>query len=384
VQPNGGTPDAARENLASLRRSVEHDDSLPRIIGRYQQFIARTNDPAVAEMAKQDLAVWQQRKDAGLTKYGTQWVNDTELAKLKVQTLQKADLARRQIKAEHFNEADSTLNQVLSEDPKLATALYLKGLLQYRIDQLPPARKSFEQVNQLVPNHSPTLNNLAIVLARQNQASASLGMFDQAMLQSPRNRQVLDNVAESLYALPDEARGTQIAQRVARHFTEQDVDLQKELDKQGLHRWGATWVTTAQLDTLKVAERAVKDKLDQLSADFDATKVRINTIDRNIEDNERSMRNLEASSYVRDVNGNIYQSVLPATYYQMQDDNNKLKRDRDQLYASLEQLRTQARQVNQDLPVPKYTGIQKMFDADSAPTIAPKGGVTIPTTQAAG
>src|SRR3954447_16677592 len=58
VQPAAGTPDSAREGLASLRRSVEHDDSLPRIIGRYQQFIARTNDPAVAEMAKQDQAVW--------------------------------------------------------------------------------------------------------------------------------------------------------------------------------------------------------------------------------------------------------------------------------------------------------------------------------------
>jgi hypothetical protein len=196
------------------------------------------------------------------------------------------------------------------------------------------------------------------------------------MLVAPKNRQVLDNVAELLYGLPDDQHGTQIAQRVARHFTEQDVDLQKQLDKEGLHRWGATWVTTEQLATLKVAERAVKDKLDQLSSDFDAVKVRINNIDRDVEDNERTMRHLEASSYVRDINGNIYQSVLPATYYQLQDDNTKLKRDRDEQFTKLEQLKLQARQVNQDLPVPKYTGIQHMFDADSAPTVAPKGDTT--------
>lgn len=370
--------DVARENLASLRRSVEHDDNIFRIVGRYQQFINRSTDSAVIELAKQDMAVWQQRKDAGLTKYGSQWVDDEQLAKLKVKTMQTADAARRQYKAGHFAEAESSVNQALSEDPKLPTALYIKGLLLYRVDQLPQARKTFELVNNLAPNHTPTLNNLAVVMSRQNQTAAALGMFDTAMLQGPKNRQLLDNIAELLNALPDEQRGTQIAQRVARHFTEQDVDLQKELSPQGLRRWGATWVTAEQLETLKVAERAVKDKLDQLSTEFDATKLRINNIDRDIDDNERSMRRMETSAYARDYFGNIYQSSLPATYYQLMDDNQKLQRQRDEQFAQLERLRSQARNVNADLPVPKYTGIQKLFDADSAPTVAPKGAVTAP------
>jgi len=390
LQSANAPPDAARENLASLRRSIEHDDNLYRIIGRYQQFIKSNGSSDVAEQAKQDLAIWQQRKDAGMSKYGALWVTDADKAKLKEKTLQTADAARRLIKAEHFNEADSLLNQVLSEDPRLPTALYLRGLLQYRVEQLPPARKSFETVNLLVPNHTPTLNNLGIVLARQNQVSASLGMFDAAMLSSPRNRLVLDNVAEMLNALPDEQRANPAAQKVARHFTEQDVDLQKQLAPQGLHRWGSTWVTTDELESLKAAERAVKDKLDQLSANFDAVKGEIANIDRDIDDNDRSMHRLEASSYVRDVNGNIYQSTLPSTYYQLQDDSTKLHHQRDDAYAKLNQLRSQARQVNQELPVPKYTGMQHMFDADSAPTIAPPGAVmpasqvtASPTTQPA-
>ncbi len=381
LQPANAPPDAGKENLASLRRSVEHDDNLFRIIGRYQQFIARNGSNDVAEQAKQDLAIWQQRKDAGMTKYGSLWVTDTDKVKLKEKTMQTADAARRLIKQEHFNEADSDLNQALSEDPRLPTALYLKGLLQYRVEQLAGARKYFEQVNLLVPNHTPTLNNLGIVLARQNQVTASLGMFDAAMLSSPRNRQVLDNVAEMLNALPDEQRLSPAAQKVARHFTEQDVDLQKQLDAQGLHRWGSTWVTTEQLESLKVAERAMKDKLDQLSANFDAVKGEIANIDRNIDDNDRAMRRLEATSYTRDANGNIYQTSLPATYYQLQDDTTKLHRQRDDQYAKLNQLRGQARQVNQELPVPKYTGMQHLFEADSAPTIAPPGS-TMPPSQA--
>src|SRR5207248_7596210 len=149
------------------------------------------------------------------------------------------------------------------------SALYLKGLLLYRQDQLPAARKTFEQVNVLVPNHGPTQNNIAVIFAQQNQALQSLTWYDQAMGSSPKDQAVLNNVAEALYALPDEQRGVAIAQRTARRFTEQDVDLQKELQAQGLHRWGATWVTTDQLKELKAAEREVQDQLNRLSDEFD-------------------------------------------------------------------------------------------------------------------
>src|SRR5207244_394714 len=115
---------------------------------------------------------------------------------------------------------------------------------------------------------------------------------------------------------------------------------------------------------LQAAERATKDKLDQLSSEFDAVKVRIDNIDREVGENERAMRQLEASSYVRDYTGNIYQSTLPPTYYQLQDDQRKLQRDRDEQYQRLEKLRQSARAVQADLPVPKYSGLQRVIDVE--------------------
>jgi hypothetical protein len=146
------------------------------------------------------------------------------------------------------------------------------------------------------------------------------------------------------------------------------------MKKENLHRWGATWVSTEQREQLKAAEKEVKDKLDALSADFDATKVRIGNIDREIEENERAMRRLEATAYVRDAYGNIYQSVLPATYYGIQSDNQKLVRDREEQYARLEKLRQDARRVNQNYPVPKYTGLQRVIDVEGTPVLAPDAG----------
>jgi tetratricopeptide (TPR) repeat protein len=380
-----GAPDVMREKLASLRRSVEHDEDINNIIHRYQRFIEQSGSAPASEEAKQDLAVWQQRRDAGLVKYGPRWVTEKERAELAEKTLQIADDARRMLKAARLAEAETTINQALADDPKNPTLLYLRGVLQFRKDQVVPSRKSFEQVNTLVPNHGPTLNNLAVIAARQNQPMASLSLYDQAMIWSPKNKAVLDNVAEMLNAVPDEHRGNAVVQKVARHFTEQDIELQKELEKQDLHRWGATWVNTQQLGELKVAERAVRDKLDALSADFDATKVRINNIDRDVEENERAMRRLEANSYVRDFNGNIYQAVLPSTYYQLQDDNVKLQREREEQYAKLERIRREAKTANQDLPVPKYTGIQRLVEAEGAPIIAPAApaAAAVPATQPA-
>jgi tetratricopeptide (TPR) repeat protein len=321
-----------------------------------------------------------QRRDAGLVKYGTRWVSAKERAELQEKTLQIADNVRRLLKAGRLAEADTAITQALADDPKIATLLYLRGVLQFHQDQIVPARKSFEQANAAFANHGPTLNNLAVIATRQNQGMAALTLYDQAMIWLPKNKAILDNVAEILNAMPDENRGSAVAQKVARRFTEQDIDLQKELEKQDLHRWGATWVDGKQLEQLKVAERAVRDKLDALSADFDATKVRINKIDGDIEENERAMRRLEASSYVRDFYGNIYQSVLPSTYYQLQDDNVKLQREREEQYAKLERIRREAKAVNQDLPIPKYTGLQRLIEAEGAPVIAPAAAPAAPAT----
>ncbi len=380
AQTGATTPDGARQKLESLRRSVEYLDDLHKIIDRYETFIANNATTTAAADATKDLATWRERLDQGLVKAGGKWVTVEERNRMREEAIRIANDARRLIKQGRLAEADSTIQQALAQDPQNVSALYLKALLQYRQDQLQAARKSFEQVNGLVPNHAPTLNNLAVVLYRTNQLPQALATYDQAMISDPKEPAVLNNVAEALNALPDELRGSAIAQKVARRFTEQDIDLQREMEKQGMHRWGSQWVTTDQLKDLKAAERQVQDKLDRLSAEFDSVKVRIDNIDREIGENERAMRRLEASSYVRDFNGNIYQTVLPATYYQLQDDSAKLQRDRADQFVQLERLRQQAKVVNQDLPVPKYTGIQRLIDVEGTPVQPPDQPTTKPSS----
>jgi len=115
---------------------------------------------------------------------------------------------------------------------------------------------------------------------------------------------------------------------------------------------------------------------------LDGAKLRITNVDQEIDEIDRAMRRLEASSYLRDINGNIYQAALPGTYYQLQDDARKLQKERQEQFDRLEKLRQQARAINQDLPVPKYTGLQRVIDVEGTPVVAP-APATEPTTQPA-
>src|SRR5207249_6705799 len=131
------------------------------------------------------------------------------------------------------------VEQILADDPTNPSGMYLRGLMNYRRDQYVDARKAFESVLTQVPNHAPTLNNLGVVMIRTNAVAASLNYLDQAMIAAPRNRQVLDNVAEVLNSLSDEQLNLPVAQRVARKFAEQDEELSRQMAKDGLHRWGS-------------------------------------------------------------------------------------------------------------------------------------------------
>jgi Tfp pilus assembly protein PilF len=371
---------SSSERLASLRRSVEYLDDPRKVVDRYHKFLETNKGTSAEKDAIGDLAVWQDRLDRKMVKVGGKWVTPEERAAMQEQAVAAADAARKLLRDGQLKDAEDAINKAIAEDPTNVAALYLRGLLAYRQDQLIPARKAFESVNALAANHAPTLNNLGVILFRQNQIAGAMGFYDQAMQSSPRNKQVLNNVAEALNAMTEDQLKTQIAQRAARRFTEQDQDLAKDLLQQGLHRWGATWVTADQLDELRQAEQAVRNQLDDLSAQFETTKVRIANIDRDIDENTRAMSRYNAGGYVRGLDGQLYQATPPAGYYTLKDDNDKLARERIEQAAKLDQLRQAAKEIQQKLPVPKYTGIQKLFDIEGTPILPPSPPASKPAT----
>jgi Tetratricopeptide repeat len=379
-QENANVASSAMAGLASLRRSVEYSDNLPQIIDRYQRFIAATKDATTVTEAQKDLAQWQDRQTRGLSKVGSRWVTPTEKQGMADQAGALVDQAYAVMSQGRMRDADPLLTQALEADPQNVAAMYLRGVTQYRNDQLAPARKSFEAVNAVIADHAPTLNNLAIILFRQKQAIPACNFLDQAIVAAPVNKVMLDNTAEVLNSLTDEQRKNPVAAKLNRHFAEQEGPMQEIMSRQGMHRWGATWVDDATLERVRAAEKEVKEKITQMQADFDSAKSRYDRIDIDINAQRNYIATIESQTYYRNPDGTLVRIPFPPAYYDAVRQEQQLEAEKVQLANKLDTMRAAARQVQQDVPQPKFTGIQNLIGIEGAPMKIPQPA-TMPATQ---
>jgi tetratricopeptide (TPR) repeat protein len=361
------TNDVALARLTSLRRSVENLADPRVVVDRYRQYLEMNDGTPAAEQAREDLKLWQERVERGLRKLGNRWVDPAEFEQLVVSQTRAALEARALIKAGRSRDAEALLRQVLADDPANISALYLLGVLQFRQDQLAPAKRCFEQVLQTAPQHAPSLNNIAVVLFRQRQYGASLSFYEQALSAAPGQRDLLDNVAEAMEAAPDEVRKGLAGQRLARRFAEQDRALQRDLAERGLFRWGSTWIDRAELERLQEAEKQINQRLADLDRDREITQQRISRINRDIEANEQTLRTIEQQSWVKTPDGRMIRVAYPPAYYDIQRDIRRLKSERDELQLRTDALREESARTKQRLPKPKFTGVQQLIGEDGVP-----------------
>jgi Flp pilus assembly protein TadD len=350
---SSSTPEASMGRLASLRRAVENMHDIRTILSRYDSFLQQNAGSPAATEAQAVI----QRQMTGV-----------------------ADGVRKAMKDGRIKEAGNVLDRALADDPQNVSLLYLRGVLLYRLEQLPGSRKAFEGVLAQAQDHGPTLNNLAVILWRQNATMAALNDYDAAMLAAPVSREILDNVAEALNALPENQRKSPVVAKVVRHFKEQDDDLQKKLADRGLVRWGATFVSQAQADKLAAQEREIHSQIDDMSRDFDATQARVNVINQTITSDQNEMHAIEVESLTTDSAGRMVRLPYPLRYSELGQEITSLQAELATKQAHLDELRRDAKLALQKMPVTKYSGIQKIIDVDGMPVIAPAND---PTTQPA-
>jgi tetratricopeptide (TPR) repeat protein len=386
IEVGGPRPsDAAvsASNLASLRRSVAVITSPAVVLERYRRFLDQNKGTPSIEDARRDMAIWQQRLDGGLVKVGGQWVTPQQKGQMASQANSIAKQAVDLLTQGRTTEAEPVIQQALDADPQNPAALYLRGEMLFGENQLVAARKSFEAVVASIAGHAPSENNLAVILWKQNQQMGAMRFYELSMIASPVNKIVLDNVAEALQALPIDERTNPLAVRVQKLFTDQDAQLQEIMAQSGYHRWGSTWVDQATLDRLKAAEKSVKDQLAQLEEQVAAAKAKITDDDSNIDTNNRAMSQMQDETYMRDPTGKVFQAPLPASYYTMQSDNEKFAADRAQQEATIQAIIQQGQKIQQSLPVPQYTGIQRLIGVEGTPfpmTPPATAPATSPTT----
>jgi hypothetical protein len=92
------------------------------------------------------------------------------------------------------------------------------------------------------------------------------------------------------------------------------------------------------------------------------------------------MQNLELRrSYANGANGGLVASDLPQRYYDLQAQNQQLADERAQQVAAMQRLRQQAKEVEKQVPTPRYTGVQKIVETEGTPLKLPED-LNLPTT----
>jgi tetratricopeptide (TPR) repeat protein len=375
IEKTGNVTDAQRvaNQLAALRRDAESVADPAAAVNRFLKFIDQHPGTSAATDAQTEVQLWHDRSAAKLVKAGTKWVTADEYNTLMTQAIGLVEQARQQYKAGAYRDAETAIASILALDANNVSALYLRGLLLVRRDQNVPARKAFERVLALMPDHAPTLNNLAVLSWRQKLYGSAMGFYDKAMIAAPRNRQVLDNVAEALHALPPELADPAITKATAR-FDEQDAELQKELADQGLHRRGGSYLTDVQLRQLEADKDKTDAKQSVIDTDFIRTRQQIVNIESAIELNVTRLQQFQTPGLLYDVYGNLWvRPQMPSLYWQIARETEVLRNDRQALVEKLATLTEKTRQLQQESSpgVGGYTGKQRLIESEGTPLKPP-------------
>lgn len=372
-----GSAETPEDRLADLRRSVANLSDLTIIIDRYDHFIAANPDSAAEAEAKSDRDLWQHRLDQNCVKVGPNWITPKQRSAMIAGEAATAAEIADMVSQGRLDDATDALNTAITNDPQDPSALYLRGVVLADEDQVAPARADFEAVNKLIPKHGPTLNNLAVMVWRQKLYAVALNDYAQAMLASPVNKAILDNVAEALNDLPDDSRNQPPVARAQAIFADQDAILRKSQAANGQFRWGATWVDANSLADLQNQEARNQVKLDGLRSEINIVESTIAADDAQLATDQQLYQRLTPNLYSTNPLGQTVLNEPSQEYLDLQSDIARLNVSRQTAAARLPGLADQARQIEGDLTIPKFTGAQHIIGPEGTPLR------TGPATQAA-
>jgi tetratricopeptide (TPR) repeat protein len=375
------TEQSAKERLASLRRSVEAESQIDRVLERYKQFIEMNKDTDASADAQKDIEQWEGRKAQGMVKVGTKWMTPAQRDDYLVATAKTSNEIADQIAAGDIAGATRRIAQGLEEDPNNISLAYLDGVLQLRRNRYNEAKRAFDIVIEQIPDHPPTLYNEAAIASHFKRWPVAISTLEKVMTLEPNRPEILNGVAEFLRLLPETNKRSAAFDRFMLLYTAQERTLGAEMAKKGLYRFGSSWATQDKIDELnkKLAEFEVKKKA--MQTDIDASQDRIRDLARQIDTINRQLEEVERERIVTDsVTGRIAYRPRPAYYYDLVADRDRLTREAQAEKVKTDELKAQAKELETQAPHPPFADRVVPVGEAGVPIIVPANAVAQPTT----
>jgi tetratricopeptide (TPR) repeat protein len=102
---------------------------------------------------------------------------------------------------EYYDQAQTSFEQALRDDPNSAEALYGLGSVYLKLEKRAEAQNAFERATKLKPAYPDTLpnawNNLGLIATKQGNTREAIGYFQHALRVSPNHLIALDNLGNA-------------------------------------------------------------------------------------------------------------------------------------------------------------------------------------------
>ncbi|MEM1011568.1 MAG: tetratricopeptide repeat protein [Planctomycetota bacterium] len=366
------------QRLASLRRVVQRLDDPAMAVAKYEEFLKTALLPDVVFEASRERDTWQRRVDQGLIRHGDAWLTPAERDADVQAALGRVDLARQAVAIEDA-QARVLVESLLGHPTTDVSGRYLQGVLDLSAGQLASARQHFASVRDDVPDHAPTLLNLAFIQAELGRPERAAVFAADAAEAAPETRVTLDNLHELLAMLSADQLQQRHARRAVRLLDRYEPALRAIQAERGLSRWGSDWIDQATADQFAAERAELQAEFDTLKEQFDELVGDIDLNARRIADNERFLERIERNSVARDASGNLVRVPLPESYYDVQRENQQLQRDQARLRTEADALDQQGAALRAKMPQPTYRGRLFSVGAEGVPVILPATPTTRPT-----
>jgi tetratricopeptide (TPR) repeat protein len=243
----------------------------------------------------------------------------------------------------------------------------MRGTIDYQNKKLPQARKFFEAVVTQRVNHAPSLNNIAVILWRQNAQGQALSYYDKSITAAPGDQSILDNVAVALAAVSDGQRKNEIWEALHRKFTEQDARLQ-ELMAEGWYRWGTAWIDEAAMQKIRGKQKEIEDQIAKVLDSVKSEREELRQIDDRLAYVQERIQRIFMNTPVPFPH--FIRMPFPPVYFELQEEEARLKFLRAGLVPKVEAADAQVERLRSQLPQPSFAGTHKVIGVEGMPMTA--------------
>ncbi|MGC8625645.1 MAG: tetratricopeptide repeat protein [Phycisphaerae bacterium] len=288
------TPATAAKNAW---RVVQYDihrqtnlDAIIHAISAYQE--KYPHSPVLAE-SQRALRRYKQYKLLAFVFFAGQWMAATQATSFAAHADVLARAALADYRAGKFDAARSAAQLALKSNPANSSAMIIMGVLNYRKENNPGAAKYFAAVLARHPTNVIAINDLAITLYHQRQQPRALVYFGKALNINSSNRLLLDNIFIALHHYSGD-HVAYLYQNLRQVFSQADSKMQALMAKQGLYRFGATWVSLPLHKKLTMELSAYQKQKDALQAQYDSARLYLQGVRQQLQQTIAQINSLNA------------------------------------------------------------------------------------------